>query len=183
MKNYKLRRDDVLFLFIDYQEGFLKIMTEKEKLMKNAKVLANVSKIMDIPSIFTVQYKKGLGPTVSELKEILPNVAEYDKNAFSAMLDENIAKAIKDTNKKQVIISGIESHICVLLTTRDLLAEGYEVFVVNDSISSRSPENYLNALSQLSDMGAVVTNVETIIFDLSGKAGTEEFKKAQSLII
>ena len=100
---------------------------------------------------------------------------------FSAYTEE-IVTAIKETGGKKIIITGMEAHICVFQTVRDLLAAGYEVFVVSDAVCSRTKGNYLNALSLMSNMGAVVTNTETVLFDLLKEAGTAEFKALSPLI-
>lgn len=183
MKNFNLNRDESLFLFIDLQDKLLKAMFNKEDVLKNSKILAQMANIMKIDSLFTAQYPKGLGYNNEELKSFLPETKELPKKAFSCMLDEEFVKELKKTGKKQIIISGIEAHICVLLTARDLINEGYEVFIAADAIGSRSEFNYKNAMQMLNEMGCVVTNVESIMFDLNSISGTDEFKAVQKLII
>ncbi|MGO1580701.1 MAG: isochorismatase family protein [Peptoniphilaceae bacterium] len=183
MKNYNIERDKAIFLFIDLQDKLLKAIFNREELIKKAKVLAEMSNIMNMPSLMTAQYPKGLGFTTKEIKSEIENSKEIEKISFSCMLNEEFKEYLKKTGKKQVIISGVEAHICVLLTARDLLKEGYEVFIAADAVGSRSDFNYRNALGQLEDMGCVVTNVETIMFDLNSVAGTDEFKSVQKLII
>ncbi|CDZ74797.1 amidohydrolases [Peptoniphilus sp. ING2-D1G] len=181
MKNFKLNRDNVIFLFVDIQEKLLKAIDNWESVLKYSKILAEMADIMNIDKIVTVQYSKGLGHTEEGLQKIL-KAEEIDKKTFSCLLNEEFKEKLKEKNKKQVVLSGTEAHICVLLTARDLIAEGYEVFVAADAIGSRSKFNYENGLDLLRDMGCVVTNTESIMFDLNSISGTEEFKKVQKLI-
>lgn len=183
MKNFSLNREEVLFLFVDIQDKLLKAIDNNDNVLKNTKILAQMANIMNIESLFTAQYPKGLGYNNDELKSFLPDAKEIAKKAFSCMLDEEFVKELKAINKKQIIISGIEAHICVLLTARDLLKAGYEVFIASDAIGSRSDFNYKNALQMLNEMGCVVTNTESIMFDLNSVSGTDEFKTVQKLIL
>ncbi|WP_455257557.1 isochorismatase family protein [Peptoniphilus asaccharolyticus] len=183
MKNFKLNKEDVLCLFVDVQDKLLSAMNNKEDVLKNTKILAQMAKIMNLDSIFTAQYPKGLGFNNEELKSFLPDAKEFPKKAFSCMMDEDFVEELKKKNKKQIILSGVEAHICVLLTARDLIAAGYEVFVASDAVGSRSDFNYKNSLEMLNEMGCVVTNTETIMFDLNSISGTDEFKAVQKLII
>ena len=139
--------------------------------------------MMELDSLITLQYPKGLGKMNQEVHEFLKDTKEIEKVSFSAMLNEEFVNTVKNSGKKQIVISGIETHICVLLTARDLLDAGYEVFIVSDAVGSRVEENYKNGLSQLKDMGCVITNVETVLFDLNSVAGTPMFKAVQKLII
>lgn len=183
MKNFNIDREQALFLFIDVQDKLLKAIANREDVLKNTKILAKMADIMKLESIFTAQYPKGLGFNNEELKAILPDAKEFPKTTFSCMLDEAFVEELKKTNKKQIVLSGIEAHICVLLTARDLIANGYEVFIASDAVGSRSEFNYNNALQMLNEMGCVVTNTETIMFDLNSISGTDEFKAVQKLII
>lgn len=183
MKNFNINREEALFLFVDIQDKLLKAMFNKDEVLKNSKILAQVAKIMNIESLFTAQYPKGLGFSNEELKSILQEAKELPKKSFSCMLDEDFVKELESTGKKQIIISGIEAHICVLLTARDLVNAGYEVFVAADAIGSRSEFNYKNAINMLNEMGCVVTNTESIMFDLNSISGTDEFKAVQKLIL
>ncbi|MDO5301655.1 MAG: isochorismatase family protein [Tissierellia bacterium] len=179
---HKLQREGALFLFIDIQDSLTQVMDGGQELRKNAKILAQTAEIMDIPTLFTTQYAKGLGPFDPEIRPLRPSGVEMDKKAFSIMLDEEIAAHLKEVAPKQIILSGEEAHICVLLSTRDLLQEGYEVYVVHDAVASRKMENKVHALNEMRDMGAVVRSTESILFDFNGKAGTPEFKAIQALI-
>ncbi|SHH56237.1 Isochorismatase family protein [Anaerosphaera aminiphila DSM 21120] len=183
MKNFNLDREKTLFLFVDLQDKLLKAISNKEEVLKNAKILSHMAQIMDIDRMVTAQYPKGLGYTNAEIIEPIGETKEIEKKSFSCMLDENFRAELEAKKKSQIVMCGIEAHICVLLTARDLIKAGYEVFIASDAMGSRSEFNYKNALSQFKDMGCVVSNVESIMFDLNSIAGTDEFKKVQKLIM
>ncbi|EFI42668.1 MULTISPECIES: isochorismatase family protein [Peptoniphilus] len=183
MKNFSLDREKTLFLFVDIQDKLLAAIDNREEVLKNSKILAQMVSIMNINSMITVQYPKGLGYTNNSIKEFLKDTEEIEKKSFSCMLNDEFKKKISDSGKSQVVLCGIEAHICVLLTARDLIKAGYEVFIASDAIGSRSKFNYKNAMSQLKEMGCVLSNVESIMFDLNSVAGTEEFKSVQKLIL
>lgn len=179
---HEIKREETVFLFIDIQDTLAKVSSKEEDLKKNANILAETAKIMDIEAICTSQYKKGLGPFNEEIHSKLGRVYDIDKKTFSCMLNQDFKDKLKELNPKSVVVSGIEAHICVLLTVRDLLKAGYEVYVAADAIDSRSPQNVSLALEEMRDMGAVVRPTETILFDLNSVSGTDEFKAVQKLI-
>lgn len=183
MKNFHLNRDKVLFAFIDIQDKLLKAMYNKEEIVKNSTIMAKVASIIGAEAIYTVQYPKGLGYTNEEVKAPLKDKEEFAKLTFNSYGDEGIKNEIDRLGKKQIIICGMETHICVFQTVRALLEAGFEVFVVEDALGSRSEKNTKNGMAQLGEMGAVITNTETVLFDLAGIAGTGEFKTLQKLII
>lgn len=182
MKNFTIDRDNLMFLFIDIQDKLVNATFNKETFLKNSIILAKVCEEINAPAVISVQYPKGLGWLNEEVKSPLKNTVESDKSFFNAYSDDKINKAIKDTNKKQIVVAGTETHVCVYQTVRGLLEDGYEVFLAKDAVGSRSEKNHENALIQMSEMGAVITNTETILFDICKISGTEEFKKLQNLI-
>lgn len=183
MKNFQLNREDVVFAFIDIQDKLLKAMYNRDEIVKNSTILAKVANIIGAEAIYTVQYPKGLGYTNEEVKDPLKDKEEFGKVTFNSYGDEEIKKEFDRLGKKQVVLCGMETHICVFQTVRSLLEAGFEVFVVEDAIGSRAEKNYKNGLELLREMGSVVTNTETVLFDLAGIAGTDEFKILQKLII
>lgn len=183
MKNFKLNREDVLFAFIDIQDKLLKAIYNKEEIVKNSTIMAKVASIIGAESIYTVQYPKGLGYTNEEVKAPLKDKEEFPKLSFNSYDDEGIKNEIDRLGKRQIIVCGMETHICVLQTVRALLEAGFEVFIVEDALGSRTEKNSKNGMAQLDEMGAVITNTETVLFDLAGIAGTDEFKTLQKLII
>lgn len=181
MTKYELNKEEALFLVIDIQEKLANIMDYKEQVVSNTRVLIEAGKLMDIPIIFTEQYPKGIGYTLEALKEGLDNPEVYEKNSFNAYL-EDIKNAIDAKKKKKIIISGMETHICVLQTARELIAAGYEVFIARDAVCSRTKDNFINGLEQMEHMGATITNTEAIVFDLLKVSGTPEFKALSKMI-
>jgi nicotinamidase-related amidase len=181
MDKFVLNSEDASLLIIDIQGKLVKPMKYGEQVIKNTNILLSAAEEMNMPVIVTEQYPKGLGNTVPELDKRLENARKFEKVEFTAYIDE-VKKVLQDTGRKKVIISGMETHICVFQTARDLLNDGYQVFVVSDGVCSRSKENYLNGLSLMENMGALITNTETVIFDLLKKAGTKEFKALSKLI-
>lgn len=183
MKNFHLNRDDVVFVFVDIQDKLLKAMYNRDEIIKNATVLANLANIIDAEAIYTVQYPKGLGYTNEEVKAPLKDKEEFPKLTFNSYGDEDIKKEFERLAKKQVVLCGMETHICVFQTVRSLVEAGYDVFVAEDALGSRTEKNSKNGVELLREVGAVISNTETILFDLAGIAGTDEFKKIQKLII
>lgn len=181
MERFILNREDVVLLIIDIQERLLPVMKYGEEVVANTKILLEGAREMDIPVIVTEQYPKGLGHTVDEIKEYLNEEDIFSKNSFTAYIDE-VRERLKELNRKKIIIVGMETHVCVYQTTRDLINNGFDLHVVEDGLSSRTKDNHINGLEQMKEMGAVINNTETIIFDLLKVSGTPEFKKMSNLI-
>ena len=130
--------------------------------------------------IVTEQYPKGLGKTVSEVNISL-GATTYEKITFSGCTAE-VNSALNRLGRKKIIITGMETHVCVFQTVRDLVEAGYNVHLVGDAVCSRFDENYENSLNLMSELGAVVSNTETVVFDLLEVSGTKEFKAISPLI-
>lgn len=182
MEKYDLNKDETLLLIIDVQNKLMPAMKHRESVIKNTNVLIKAAKALDIPIVVAEQYSKGLGDTIEELRENLgEDVIMFDKIAFSACLD-GLADVVEKTGKKKIVVSGLETHICVFQTVRDLLRHGYQVFLAQDAVSSRTEENYLSGLSLMKEMGTVIMSTEGIVFDLLKRSGTAEFKDISKLI-
>lgn len=181
MEKYIANRDEMVVMIIDIQERLVPVMKYKDDVINNTKILIQGAKEMGMPIIYTEQYPKGLGHTVEELQELLEEAQRFEKNSFTAYIEEVISE-LENTGRKKVIITGMETHVCVFQTVRDLLYNGYEVFVISDAVASRTKGNYLNGLELMRSMGAVITNTETVVFDLLKRAGTPEFKIMSKLI-
>lgn len=181
MDKYYINKEDAVLVIIDIQERLVPVMNKKEGIIKNTNILVSMANTMDIPIVVTQQYTKGLGETVAEINGNLRDVKRIEKIDFTACINETM-DYLKEIDRKSIIVAGIEAHVCVLQTVRDLLAQGYNVFLVSDGVGSRTEENYKNALEMMRDMGAVISNTESILFDLLKKAGTPEFKELSRLI-
>ena len=182
MKKYMLNKEDALLFIIDIQDRLVPVMKYGKKVIKNNVILIEASKELGIPVILTEQYPRGLGSTVYEIEEKLDsNSKKFEKTSFTGYTDE-VKQALEESGKKKIIITGMETHVCVFQTVRDLLDNGYEVFIVRDGVASRKKDNFFNALELMKSMGAVIMDTETILFDLLKTAGTPEFKVLSNLI-
>lgn len=174
-------REQTALLVIDVQERLMPVIFEKEKVFANVNKLLRGAEILGLETIITEQYPKGLGNTCKEI-EMGEGKTLIEKVCFSCMLSEPVTEQLKLTNKKTIIICGVESHICVLKTALDALKQGYEVHVVADAVSSRTAENKQIAIERMRQSGAFITSVESILFMLLEQAGTDEFKAISKLI-
>jgi nicotinamidase-related amidase len=181
-----LNREDAVLVVIDIQERLVPTM-EKEsysRLQRNFKIAIEAAGTMGLPMIVTEQYPKGLGRTVPEVLQALEGKTydRIEKIAFSCARDEGFLVAMAKTARRQAILIGIEAHVCVYQTAIDLTNAGYEVFVLDDAVSSRSLENYQSALVSMRDGGVVVLGTEAAVFQMLKVSGTPEFKKISSLL-
>lgn len=177
----KLDRRNAAVLVVDIQERLIPVMWNFAPVEKYARAMILAGHELGLPVIATEQYPKGLGPTIAPIREVLPS-APLVKMHFSCGADPGIARALAHTGRKQVIVVGMETHVCVYQTCRDLLADGYQVFVCADAVTSRFEEHRRVALELMRDAGAVITSAESCIFDLLHEAGTAEFKKVSPLV-
>ena len=173
-----LERDRAALLVIDVQEAFRPAVGEFDAVAANAGVLVQGARILDVPVVATEQYPRGLGATVPEVAEHLEGIAPLEKVVFSAYRAEGFDLA----GRNQVLVCGIETHVCVSQTVHDLLADGFEVHVAADAVSSRSAANRRVGLAKMESAGAVLSSVETALFELVGAAGSDAFKAIQGLV-
>jgi nicotinamidase-related amidase len=176
----KLDPERTALVVIDVQEGFRKAVPSFEHVARATAALVKGAKAVGIPIVLTEQYPKGLGRTVPEIAEELPEgLAPIEKVCFSAPEAEGFDLAGRD----QALVCGIEAHVCVNQTALDLLDQGVEVHLARDAVGSRFDENREIGLSKAERAGALITSVETALFELVGRAGTDEFKQVQSVIL
>lgn len=173
-----INNQESLLLIIDVQDKLVN-MLEGSNVKDNAIKIAKACGILEIPTLITEQYPKGLGSTIEEIKDALPNAEYVEKTTFSAFKEDEVKKFL---SQKQVIIFGIETHICVLQTAMDLLTEGYEVFVVQNACGSRNEENKQAALRRLIHAGAQIVTTEMVLFELLEGSKHPNFKEVQALI-
>lgn len=181
MDKYYVNKDEAILFIVDIQEKLARVMEQQDFVINNNGILIQAARTLHFPLLATEQYPKGLGRTVPQLFEHLHEDEIFEKMRFTAYTDD-VAQRLKSHGKMKIILTGMETHVCVLQTTRDLLAAGYQVFVVADAITSRTEKNYQNGLDLMRQMGAVITNTETVLFDLLKVAGTPEFKALSPLI-
>ena len=177
-----LTAENTVIIAIDFQERLFPVMNAKEKLLQNVIKLIKGAKVLEIPVIVTEQYPKGLGPTIPEIKEILPGMKPVEKVCFSCCDNEAFCKLLESLKRKQVLINGIEAHICVYQTATALARKGYEVQVVSDCVSSREPENKIVALSRMGAAGILPTSAEMALFELLKVAQGDKFKQISGIV-
>jgi nicotinamidase-related amidase len=177
-----LTADNTVLVAIDFQERLFPVMHDKEKLLENVLKMIKGAQVLEIPIVLTEQYPKGLGPTLPEIKELLPDVAPIEKTCFSCCDEGNFNRALESMKRKQVLICGIEAHICVYQTTMALMAAGYEVQVVADCVSSRDPENRMVSLFKMGSAGVSPTTVEMALFELLKVAKGDAFKAISNIV-
>jgi isochorismate hydrolase len=170
-------------LVIDVQTRLAQVMSDRKSLLRNCEILLQAANILSVPVTITEQYPKGLGPTEPGLKAAFPaDAAPIEKTCFSCCDAEDFATNLPSFDKTQIILSGIESHVCVLQTAMDLLTKNYQVFVVADAVDSRSKDNKRIALDRMQQAGVVITNTESVLFEWLRDAKHEHFKAVSALI-
>lgn len=179
---FKLNKEETALVVIDVQERLVPAMDGDiyADMLSNTEKLVKGAKVIGLPVIGTQQYTKGLGATVGELSPDLDTVVE--KLTFSCCGEDSFEAALKDKGIRTVVVTGMETHVCVLQTVLDLLEKGYNVHVAADAVCSRSDFNWEIALEMMSKAGAVITCAESVLFMLLGKAGSPEFKEVSKLI-
>jgi len=183
LSRYYPERDDTLLLIIDIQERLFSVMDEdvQETVTKNTGILTELSLLYDIPIIVTEQYPVGLGHTVTEVLDRTIDAEPLEKLYFDCTRDDGIMKAIEDAGKKTVLVTGIETHVCVFQTVLSLLKRGYNVIIASDAVASRRKHDWKTALQTLREAGALVYPTESIAFLMLEIAGTQEFKRISPL--
>jgi len=174
-----LDRERAALVVIDVQEAFRKAVAGFDGVAHQTAILVQGARALGIPVVVTEQYPRGLGDTVAEVAEHLDGVPRVEKTVFSAAR----AKGFDLGGRDQAIVCGIETHVCVNQTVHDLLDQGVTVHVAEDAVGSRTEANRAAGLHKMEQSGAIVSSVETALFELLGEAGTPEFKSVQKLVI
>ncbi|MEN3000375.1 MAG: hydrolase [Armatimonadota bacterium] len=178
-----LSRDRSVLIVVDMQEPFLSMIKVRDLIERNIAFLLQVAKLLNVPILATLQNAERLGGVVPALQTLLPEQpAPIDKLCFSCLGAESFARALQETGRQQVVLTGIEAHICIMQTALDLLKAGYRVHVPYDAVASRGKPEWKYALLRLQHAGAVVTSVESVTYEWLYQAGTEEFRQLLPLI-
>jgi nicotinamidase-related amidase len=167
---------------IDVQGNLARIVHDSETLLKNAAILAQGMAVLDVPIVTTEQYPKGLGPTVPELAAHIGPAPVIEKSTFSCCGCEPFDQRLRELHRGDIALCGIEAHVCVYQTARDLLRQGFRVHLVTDAISSRREANTRLAIEKLQGMGALLTSTEMLLFELLRASGTPQFKAISRLV-
>ena len=172
-----LHIDRALLVVIDMQEPFLRNIFERERVMKNVSVLIKGARTLRLPIIATTQNAEKMGDVEPEIKRLLPPMlTAYDKMTFSAYGSPAFESEAQRCGRKQAIVCGIESHICVSQTAHDLAASGFQVHVVTDAVSSRTEANWKLGLDKMRQGGVLLSSVEAALYEMLHEAGTPEFR-------
>ncbi len=177
-----LKVREAVLVVVDVQGKLAESMYERDRLYQNLRTLIKGCQVLQIPRLWLEQYPKGLGPTVPEVAELLAGGSPIAKVSFSGCGQTEFVEHLREHGRQQVLIAGIEAHVCVYQTVRDLLKDGYHVEVVADAVSSRTAENRQIGLDRMARAGAAITSVEMALFELMEKAGTPEFKEIVGLV-
>lgn len=177
-----LEKNESLLLVIDIQDKLVNSL-DKHVIVTRTETLVKAAKILEIPTIATQQYPKGLGLIVDSIKQNLPiGTKIIDKTSFSAVKEKGFMEILKSFNKKQIVICGIETHICVHQTAADLIAEGFDVYVVKDACASRSKYEFKQGIERMQANGAKISCLEIVLFEWLKNSQNPSFKEIQSLI-
>ncbi len=177
-----LKTESALLVVVDVQGKLATLMHNKEEFFKNVVRMIEGAKVLDIPVIWNEQLPDKLGATIPEIKEALKGDAPLVKKTFSCCGNEEFLTRLKGLDRKQVLLVGMETHVCVYQTAQDLLAAGHEVFLVADAVSSRSIDNKEIGLETMRNLGARMTNVEMALFEMLETAEGDRFKRVIQII-
>ena len=177
-----LKLEDTVLVIIDVQGKLAQIMYDRDTLFDNLQKIIKGAQLLNIPIIWNEQIPDKLGPTIPEIKNLLPDIQPLPKVCFSCCGNENFMQRLRDLNRNQILLVGIETHVCVYQTAVDLIDLGYEVQVVADAVSSRTLENKQIGLEKMKEYGASLTSVETALFELLKVAEGTKFKEIIKIV-
>ena len=160
---------------IDIQEKLLPPIYEKERLVRNSQLLIRLANILSMPILATTQYSKGLGPMIPEIASLMPQVQPLDKLEFGCFGNDEFC--YQAARMHDLLLCGMEAHICVMQTVLGALNQGHIVHVAADAVSSRTELNWKLGLNRMRDAGAVISSTEMMIYELLGKSGSPAFKE------
>jgi nicotinamidase-related amidase len=182
MKPELLDRDRTVLVLIDVQERLFPLVHENQRVLERIDLLLSAAKLLNVPLLLTEQYPRGLGNTLEAVRCILPEVEPLVKIDFSCVSAPGFKERLSSLRRDQILLAGIEAHICVAQTALDLAAAGGKVFVAADAVSSRRASDLQFALQRMDRSGLVITTSEAVVFEWLRRAGTEEFKSLQPKI-
>lgn len=177
-----LKAADSALIVIDLQARLVPAVADHDRVVANAAVLMQAARRLDVPMLLTEQYPKGLGRLVPEIAELAPADATVEKVCFAAPAERAFQDRIETIDRGQVVLAGMEAHVCVLQAALMLAERGYETFVVADATGSRDPANREAAISRLAANGVEIVTTEMVVFEWLQVAGTEAFRELSKLI-
>ena len=174
--------EDTALVIIDVQEKLVPAMHDKEALLDNLKKMVKGARVLGLPIIYTEQNPVGLGPTVAEIAELLLEEKPVSKFSFSSCGDEAFITEIKLVNRPNILITGMEAHVCVYQTAVDLVDLNYNVQVIADAVASRTPQNKQIGLEKSKAAGTGITSTEIVLFELLQVAKGDKFKEIIQIV-
>jgi nicotinamidase-related amidase len=173
---------ETLLLVIDIQGKLVPSIHQSDRVIRNAGKLIRACKLLGVPVIHTEQYPKGLGRTVDELQSLLDRELPYEKLSFSCCGNDDFMKRLRNLGRNDILVVGMETHVCVYQTCVELLEFGYNVHLVTDAVSSRSEENRMLGIRCIEKAGAALTSTEMAIFELQRIAEGDTFKMISRIV-
>lgn len=177
-----LTTDSALLLIVDVQGKLAQLMSNRETLFANLRRLVKAADVLELPILWAEQNPAGLGPTIEEVAQLLPDAQPISKMTFSCLGSPEFVAALEALGRKQVLLTGIETHICVYNTAADLLARDYEVQVVEDAVGSRIAGNREVGVRRMCAEGAVLTSTEMALFEMLQTAEHPRFRDIQAIV-
>lgn len=178
----RIEKDQSILVVVDVQERLFPHIHENQKLEQKIITLIEGCKLLQVPLLVTEQYVKGLGDSIPSVKSSTTGIDRVEKMAFSCCGEANFVMKVEEHYKENILLCGIESHVCVLQTALDLLKAGHQPVVVADAVSSRNPYDKEIALRRMEQEGVRITTVESILFELCKVSGTDVFKSISKLV-
>lgn len=176
-----LTADNTLILVVDIQERLMPVLHQAERFTAACRTLLTGGLLLGLPVVLTEQYPKGLGQTVADIRLLLKDIPVIEKTRFSALTDE-VRAQLQQRQPENIVLIGCETHICILQTALDLRAAGKQVYVPQECVTSRAPANIANGLAQIQAAGAIIGNIESLLFQLLQDARHPQFKAISKLI-
>ncbi len=173
---------NTVLIIVDMQGKLASVMHEKDAMLANLQKLVKGLGIMEVPILATLQYPQGLGPLHPEIASLIPDVEPVAKNSFNCLANPEFSRRLESIGRRQVLLSGIEGHICVYQTVCDLISSGFEAHVVTDTVSSRTPENRHLGFEMMKQAGAKLTGTESALYELLRVAEGDRFKKISQIL-
>ncbi len=174
--------DDTVLVLIDIQGKLASLMYEKDKLYRTLEIITKSMNLLNIPIVWVEQVPDKLGPTIDEVANNLPDKTPIAKYTFSCCNNNEFMEEVKSLNRKQILLTGIETHICVFQTALDLIKDGYEVGVIEDCVSSRTQLNKDIGIKRMNQAGVVTTSCEMVLFELMKSTKADGFREITGLI-
>ncbi len=174
--------DETAAVIIDMQERLFGAVSDRTGIAERTVLLLKGLRILEIPIVVTQQYTKGLGPTIEPVRAALGAFSSIEKSSFSCCDEPLFIDGLSSLNRNQIIVAGMEAHVCVMQTVTDLAARGYSPVVIRNCITSRSPADMEAAVERMKQEGALIASYESVLFELCRYAGTDTFRKISALV-